>query len=937
MLYCNSGSTPAHFDEIHAWACEFKPIVLCISETHLTEDILMNEVCIKGYECLRVDSDSRHTGGVQMYIQNGIKIGYVNRISLQKKYWLLYVKVNICGKVFLLACVYRSPNGGTKDFLDFFETWIDDIVSDVNVPILMVGDFNLDWFSENSYSKRLKNILNDISFNQLINEITRPTPDGGTLIDLVCTNQRDIKSRVLKSPRISDHYNILIEFPNTYKSESLLIQTRGRNIKYELINSRLLTINWKFHVRDVNTKCDLLINNILKILNEVAPIRQIKIKPYFKPWWNENVRQAVQLRDSSYKTYRADKTNDNLKYYKANRNNVVKVIRKEKQKYFECNIDNFKNNPSHMWRALKELIPKSSHSNIREIIFDNGTVDDPVLLPDKVNKFYVESIDTIVGSINSRTNAYSMNDISSSPIIFDTFQLITHETLKEIVFSLKNKSSPDEIHIQTLKNIYNSIECPLLNLINSSLEQGVFPQRLKLSTIIPVQKKDNLLEASNFRPINVLFSIEKVLEKIVYQQLLNFINREKILSVKQSGFRKGHSCETAIQCVIDEWKILRDNGYSIVAVFLDLRRAFETIDRQTLIIKLKKLGLCGTALKWIESYLCDRKQRVKINDIMSDTIENKYGVPQGSVLGPLLFILYINDIVDVVDSVEMHLFADDTLLYVASKNVPDLVNTANAALEKIYNYTVQNFIKVNASKTKFMLLSSEIVKHDFVHSNQSLLMEGKEIDMVNKIKYLGVIIDDKLSFKEHCNFTVSKISYSLSHMARCCNNLSMWAKLVIFNTLVLPHFNYCVTIMYMFGQNETNRLQKLQNRAMRIILGCDRYTSINFMFQALQWLPVSVYIKFNVLVFIFKIKNGLAPKYLLDKIVYSNEVHGYNTRQKANFFIPPRSKTTSMNSVFFKGLDEFNRLPTGIKCLKTLATFKKQLKIDLLNNGRLPS
>lgn len=235
-----------------------------------------------------------------------------------------------------------------------------------------------------------------------------------------------------------------------------------------------------------------------------------------------------------------------------------------------------------------------------------------------------------------------------------------------------------------------------------------------------------------------------------------------------------------------------DQGYATLAVFLDLQRAFETIDRHLLIKKLYSIGLRGTVLQWFNNYLQDRQQRVKINGVCSGDIHNDYGVTQGSVLGPLLFVLYINDIVRVVDA-SIHLFADDTLVYVSGKNMKDIVVGINRALQIIYGYMCRNVLSINSNnsnKSQFMVVGPDGMKRDFVLNNFSIFIGQDRIEQAKKIKYLCVIVDDKLTFKDHANYVISKLSFSINFLSRCSSYLSFWSKLMIF----LKHLCYPISI-----------------------------------------------------------------------------------------------------------------------------------------------
>lgn len=911
-----------------------KPEIICISETHLTEIIDSSEICIDEYECYRTDSLSRHTGGVQMYIKNHIKVLEINRVVSGRSYWLLSTKLNIHGKIFFVVCLYRSPNSSCAEFMTFFETWCNDYVCDVNVPLIIFGDFNINWLSSDFYSNKFKALANDMGLLQIVNEITRPAINGGTLIDLVFTNQISVNIKVLQVPRISDHFMISLETKlfSYSEPEPIILESRGKKINFELIRNKLSQVVWDFHVADIDKKCDNLILTIRNTLNIVAPLKTIKIQPRFKPWWNERVEDAVRARDDSYRQHRLVKSEASHAIYKENRNMAVRTIRQEKIKYFENQVDQCKNDPPSMWSTLGQILPQNRKSmKVSEVHINGEVVNDKDILPDRLNSFYIDSIEQVVSEMDDTADTYLNNNNYSTVLDrFDDFRLVDSECLRKVVFSLKSKSSPDEISVDLLKNIYDAIEDPLINLINCSFETGEFPNRLKMSTIIPVQKKENVLDATNFRPINTLATIEKVIEKIVYRQLLDFVERNGLITKFQSGFRAHHSCETAVQCVVDEWKNWADSNYMVIAVFLDLQRAFETVDRKMLLSKLEMVGVGGCVLRWFKNYLASRVQNVRVNGRVSGNLENYHGVPQGSVLGPLLFILYINDMADILRNANIHLFADDTLVYAASRDLTSLVENMNATLNRIYTYTVKYRLKLNASKSKFMLITNDKTKFHCDGNDFSLMVGCNNIQRVQKFKYLGVIVDDKLLFGEHCNYIVSKISFGVNYLSRCSYFLSFWSRLVVYNTIVLPHFNFCATIMYLFKQNEVARLQKLQNRAMRIILSCSRYTPINSMLRVMQWLPVVQFVRYSALVFIFKIKIGCAPEYLVSKIVYNKEVHNYNTRGRNDFFITPKSKKCTMNSIFHNGFNEFNNLPEEIKTCTSVLSFKKKLKIHLL-------
>lgn len=911
-----------------------RPVVVCLSETHVTPDFYDSELEFDGYQIYRVDSDSRHTGGTIIYIMKNIKVSNVQKYCLPKCFWLLSLEIIYNNQIFLILSLYRSPNSNFSNFMNVFEYWCEKNICDNNIKVIVCGDFNVDYFSDTADSVNLKNVIIDLGLENIVKEVTHPTDNGGTLIDWAITNYTDILvADVLQSPKISTHFMVSVRLRNSKaKYTKQIIKSRGRNMDYSEISLKLLDVNWNTAEEDVNKKYKSFYNSVINILDEVAPMKTISISSHYKEWWNAAVKFAIEERDKSYRNFVNHKTEQNRNIYKQMRNTAVKVMRTEKRIYYEKKIDNCKHDVQSLWNTLKTLIPKNIvDTNFLDIDFEHETVSKVEDMPNALNSFYIKSIDKIIDGID-RSDSYFPVDFATKEGSFANFTFIDYATLKKLVFSMPNKGSPDGINMILIKNIYESISEPLLNLINSSLKKGKIPDDIKISTIIPVPKVSKVKKASELRPVNMLSCIEKILERAVYEQVINFIEENKLLTSVQSGFRSKHSCETALQCVLDDWRFSLDKKQATVAVFLDLQRAFETVDRMRLMKKLENFGFGGTVLEWFSNFLTNRKQRVKLKDHVSSELQSERGVPQGSVLGPLLFLIYINDISELEHSCIIHLFADDALIYYSSECLVQCVSTINNSLGIIYKWCCVNLLKINIEKTKYMVISNLQQYNHFTRGNFEIMIGTSKICRVNEFKYLGVVIDRELKFKQHVNQLIKKISFKIRYLSRCSRYLTKWTKTIIFNSLILPHFTYCSSILYILGQNERNRFQKLQNRSMRIILSCSKLTPISEMLNNLKWLSVKHSFLYHSLVFIFKIKNGLAPVYLQNKILYNHNIHKYNTRHRDNFHITSVNNTKAQNSVFFRGLKDYNELPENLKSITSLNNFKKALKYYIFSN-----
>lgn len=462
------------------------------------------------------------------------------------------------------------------------------------------------------------------------------------------------------------------------------------------------------------------------------------------------------------------------------------------------------------------------------------------------------------------------------------------------------------------------------------------PKKLKVASVIPVQKISGAIDGENFRPINTLLDVEKMLESVVKDQLMTFINDNNILIDNQSGFRDEHGCETALQLVINDWKGSIGEGNLTFAVFIDLKRAFETIDRQILVAKLQRYGFKENVLDWICSYLVMRTQKVKYNNCSSETLENNTGVPQGSILGPLLFILYINDIETIFTHCKIHLYADDALITLSGTNLITMNSILNAELNRLEIWLRNNKLKVNVPKTKAMLLCSKTNrnKYKLEIQNVNIVIEGEKIEFVNNFKYLGIIIDNDLNFKSHASYIIKKIACKVGLFRRISQCLPIQSKIQVYQAIIAPHVDYCSSVLFLLNKNEIEKIQKLQNKAMRSILRVNRFASVKKMCSALSWLNVKERIVLNTLTLIYKICKGKAPKYLTSIVKPSIDVHSHNTRLKKNIFIDRSKSKFTENSIYHKGIRIFNRIPVTLRECDNVKTFRRDC-CKLIKEGNL--
>lgn len=903
-------------------------MVVCLSETHVTENIYKSEIQIKGYKHVICLSNSRHTGGVLFYIKNNYKYTNIIYEIGELNCWFLGIKIIINCKPYIIITVYHSPNSSHMEFINKFEN-IMESSNFGNSTIIVVGDFNINVALNNFYKDKLIQSVNRIGLYQVMNQFTRITNNTSTIIDLLITNKKDITFKVHLTPRITDHCIISINLNATKNlTNDYKVIRDYKNFNELNFQLDLIKYEWKCDA-NINLMSDNFVYQILQTLNKHAPCKVIKERNLIsKGWWNTEIKMQIQERDNLFKRATITKTANDWENYKKKRNEVVMTIRQKKSNYYMMKIDEAKDDSKEMWKTLKELLNGSKINGKNEIAFGDNIVDNEELISMEFNNFFINSITEIIEDLNKdydNGNEDILENVTISSNYFEKFTTVTMCSLRKCIQNLPNKtSSTNGITTKILKSAFEIIGNRLLDVISTSLETGEVPKNWKVSTVVPIEKKPNTSNCNEYRPVNMLPSYEKVLELLVKDDLCNFIENNNILTNCQSGFRKNNSCETAIQSVLVQWKGVLNKKLYVGAIFLDFKRAFETINRPLLLEKLERMGFRGTVLKWFNSYLINRMQVCKYKNSVSEPREVLHGVPQGSVLGPILFILYLNDIVTYIKNsiarVEIQMFADDTLIYVTGNDIDVIIETLNEALEHICKWLTKNNLTLNTEKSKVMLLSNQFSTIN--NSNRHVEINQQKIQRVTEFKYLGVIIDQHLKFSSHANYVIKKVSKKVYFLCRISSFLSEWSKLLVYKTIIAPHFIYCPTILFMFNNSEFYSLQKIQNKALRSILNCNSYTSIRFMLEQVEILSVRQIIMLNVFIFLFKLLNNMLPTHLLEYCSFINDIHDYNTRNNQNFYVERSNTNYGQNHLFNKGLRLYNDLPQEIKNSSTIIMFK---------------
>lgn len=882
----------------------------------MTEHVSDNEISLLNYSIIRCDSTSSRTGGVIFYIKKDIRYRLIDKIHIERKIWCLCVEIFVCDLSETVAIFYRSPDSSKVEFCNLFAEWLDRMLH-TYFNIVILGDFNINLLSiNNTYTKVINELLTNNHCKQLIQKPTRIEETSRSLLDFVISSvERKIWADTIPELKVSDHESIVVKIPvlkkETRKHGGFINIFKYNKSEFRvLISNKCSRLN---HLHDLNSLSVALQDGLMYCVTKLTT-RKKMVPSNNDQWFTQELNVLKQNKIRSFQRASLFNVPADWVNYRNIRNTYKNKLSAAKRNYV-CNKIESCNNQKSMWRTLKKLVLKQKKDEIRDIKFSDNLESDSNIIADKFNTYFIESINNISNSIVTNSNILLLDELTEHTSIFKFRQITINELI--IICKRINNKSAFNLNIKIFLDCFDIIGPIIVKIINLSFARGEFPSNLKESIVIPIPKETGTNVCEKFRPINMMPILEKIVEKSAYDQFYKYISENNILMENQSGFRHEHSCETSLNWLVTTLKQQRHEGNKIIAVFLDFQRAFETIDRNMLVKKLFMYGVKDAELDWFRSYLSNRTQRTSVNNKMSSAKSTYFGVPQGTILGPLLFLLYINDMCKVIRKSKISLFADDALLFVCGKDLNVLKSDIEHDLNRLCTWLQVNKLKLNASKTKCMVINSEFCVN--------LKINGDDIEQVEEIKYLGVKLDSKLNFNSHLAYIASKISMKIAFLKRIRKNITVICAVNIYNTTIKPHFEFCSTILFMGNHGDINRLQVLQNKAMRTILKCNFYTPISWMLSCLKWLNINQRIIFNVLTFVFKIKHRMVPEYLTSNLVYTQDAQPYGLRSNLDFRLQLFRDTRTQNMVLYRGLKLFNELPREIKYETIFIRFKKLL------------
>lgn len=902
--------------------------IICLTETWLNQNIPDDSIKLDGFKLYRRDRGGDNHGGVCVYIKDNVFSRRRSDLELPN-IECIWVEVTVHHRKFLLGTFYKPPNSPSQ-ILSVIEDSIS-LAFDSNInEVFITGDLNLDTL-KNASNQKISDICQQFSLDQIIVEPTHFTENSSSIIDLVFTsNKNSILLSGVGDPFLDQNirYHCPVYFVlNFHKNvvpafyRHIWLFDRG---DYESFSRDIRETDWETLK---NNDIDIYASNITRRISELAdkhiPNKRVKIRQSDPSWLTNDAKKLIRKRKRLYKKFKRTNNITDFESYKRVRNNTTAEIRKLKQQQIDKLAAKLINNdigPRDWWKTLKQFIKPDQSSSVPPLYKDDTVYTEEADKARLMNDFFVGQTEldetNATLSFDIPRPGHSLNSVSTSPFEVES-------VLKSL--KLGKATGPDAINNRVLKELSQPLSFPLSDLFNFSLTSGKVPLIWKEANVTPIFKKDDPSVVSNYRPISLLSAVGKVLEKIVHKHLFNFIRDNDILTTLQSGFIPGDSTVNQLVDIYNTFCQSLDQGKEVRAVFCDISKAFDRVWHRGLLYKLESVGISGSFLAWLMDYLKDRKQRVVLPGSASSWAPLKAGVPQGSILGPILFLIYINDIVDDIHS-SIRLFADDTSLYIIVDNPVHAADELNADLAKIHSWATKWLVSFNPAKTDSMVLSRKHNKplHPPLNMNQHLIND------VNFHKHLGLTFSKDCSWHDHIELVKAKAWLRINIMRRLKFQLDRKSLQTIFISFIRPLLEYANVVWDNCTQQQSNDLEKIQNEAARIVTGATKLASIQSLLSDTGWESLASRREKHKLILYYKMVNNMTPEYLSSLVPPTvGSISRYNLRNETNLQTIPARSQHYYNSFLPSTTRIWNNLPEDTKNSLSVATFKNKLNNNI--------
>ena len=934
--------------EVRRWGISWD--IIGLAETWLdTESEKL--LSVKGFTAVCATRKNKSGGGVALLIKEGLIFRERADLGCFKEGIIESVFVEVIRgnnrKNEVIGTVYRPPGGDMTEF----NKEVDQILSQTRgMNAYIMGDFNVD-ILKSSMHKPTDEYLEGFyskGFYPLISLPTRITDTSATLIDNIWTNNLEARmASGLITVRISDHLPIFSFIGgNSFegKSNQGMNQGRHRVVNEARIQRFAEALNeWTFdevRAQGVEANVARFRNEFRDLYDTVFPWANNKKtkRDVEKPWLdNQEFKELVKEKDELYRLKIRNGLNDDGISRLAEVSKLVNTMRRKlKRNYFQERLENTKNDLKGTWEVLGEAL-RGKRSKLGgkpcgyfEI---NGTgITEGKEIAERFCDFYCKVGPELAKKIGHEKER-SYKDYMGAPVEDSLFwRPSTPGEVEEICKALDGRKGMgwDAVSPRVIKAVARELSGPLSRLFNCCMREGYYPESFKVARVVPVFKSEDPIQFSNYRPVSVLPVLSQVFERILKSRLVQFFADQEVIIPSQYGFRSGHSTAMAILDMVEKIRGAWSEKNSALGVFVDLKKAFDTVDHNILLQKLEHYGIRGPTLKILESYLKDRSQYVCYGGHESERGSVSCGVPQGSVLGPLFFLIYVNDMVSASKDLELVLFADDTNIFAKSENPSELIRKVNKGMNEIEKWFKCNRLTLNLKKTEYVFFEGPSKKEK---AEQGLEIGGQVIRRVEGARFLGVWVDEKLRWAEHIGNVVAKIGRLTGVIGRVRTALGGRSVHMLYNALVLPHLQYCLIVWgdFLEGKNKKlgEDLLKYQKRIIGMIEGAQGKYHADPGFCKLGILKIDDLYKQQIRVHAWNFSRNQLPKNQAAMLVKAKDAHKYGTRASEKGLLS--YSAFDERSLGYRLPKEWQSTPQEIRDTNSLQGMKKKSKQKFLS------